>query len=155
MAEKFPLQTLLDLSNLRMDESAKKLGLLVAGERAAAERLELLGNYRDEYNNRFIEAARNGLRPEEWQNYRSFLDRLDEAIAQAKEMLKLSQRQTKVGQDDWLDKRGKVKAFDTLAQRHEQRQQYGQMKAEQKLSDEHSARKYSQPANPHPEGGGD
>ena len=140
MPEKFPLQTLLDLSNLRMDESAKKLGQLIAGERAAAERLELLSNYRDEYNTRFLEAAKNGLRPEEWQNYRSFLSRLDEAITQAGEMLKLSQRQTKVGQEDWLDKRGKVKAFDTLAQRHEQRQQYGQMKAEQKLSDEHAAR---------------
>jgi len=142
MADKFPLQTLLDLSNLRMDESAKKLGQLIAGERAASERLELLSNYRDEYHNRFLEAAKNGLRPEEWQNYRNFLDRLDEAINQAKEMHRLSQRQTKVGQDDWLDKRGKVKAFDTLAQRHEQRQQYGQMKAEQKLSDEHAARNY-------------
>lgn len=145
MAEKFPLQTLLDLSNLRMDESAKKLGQLIAGERAAAERLELLSNYRDEYHNRFLDAAKAGLRPEEWQNYRSFLARLDDAIFQAGEMLKLSQRQTKVGQDDWLDKRGKVKAFDTLAQRHEQRQQYGQMKIEQKLSDEHAARKYHTP----------
>jgi flagellar FliJ protein len=145
MADKFPLQTLLDLSNLRMDESAKKLGQLIAGERAAGERLELLSNYRDEYNNRFLAAAKNGLRPEEWQNYRSFLDRLDEAITQSKEMLQLSQRQTKVGQDDWLNKRGKVKAFDTLAQRHEQRQQYGEMKAEQKLSDEHAARRYLAP----------
>jgi flagellar protein FliJ len=143
MAEKFPLQTLLDLSNLRMDESAKKLGQLIAGERQAAERLELLSTYRDEYHGRFLEAAKSGLRPEEWQNYRHFLDRLDEAIAQAKDMLQLSQRQTKVGQDDWLDKRGKVKAFDTLAQRHEQRQQYGEMKAEQKLSDEHAARGYA------------
>ena len=149
MADKFPLQTLLDLSNLRMDESAKKLGQLIAGERAAAERLELLSNYRDEYNGRFLTAAKNGLRPEEWQNYRSFLDRLDEAINQSKEMLKLSQRQTKVGQDDWLDKRGKVKAFDTLAQRHEQRQQYGEMKAEQKLSDEHAARGHSRNGTEH------
>jgi flagellar FliJ protein len=140
MADKFPLQTLLDLSNLRMDESAKKLGSLIAGERAASERLELLSNYRDEYNNRFMAAAQNGLRPEEWQNYRNFLGRLDEAIGQAKEMLNLSERQTKVGQEDWLNKRGKVKAFDTLAQRHEQRQQYGAMKSEQKLSDEHAAR---------------
>jgi len=155
MSDKFPLQTLLDLSNLRMDESAKKLGQLIAGERAAAERLSLLNGYRDEYNNRFLAAAQNGLRPEEWQNYRTFLDRLDQAIGQAREMLELSQRQTRVGQEDWLDKRGKVKAFDTLAQRHEQRQQYGEMKAEQKLSDEHAARKYYQPPGPLPGEGGD
>jgi flagellar FliJ protein len=140
MTEKFPLQTLLDLSNLRMDEAAKKLGTLIAGERAANERLEILTNYRDEYNGRFLEAAKNGLRPEEWQNYRHFLDRLDEAIGQARDMLNNSQRQTQVGQNEWLDKRGKVKAFDTLAQRHEQRQQYGEIKAEQKLSDEFAAR---------------
>ena len=99
MAEKFPLQTLLDLSNLRMDESAKKLGSSDRRRAGGHERLELLSSYRDEYNNRFVAAAQNGLRPEEWQNYRSFLDRLDEAIGQAREMLKLSQRQTKVGQE--------------------------------------------------------
>lgn len=140
MADKFPLQTLLDLSNLRMDEAAKKLGALIASEQQAAQRLELLSTYRDEYNERFIAAARNGLRPEEWQNYNSFLSRLDEAIGQAREMLNLSKRSTQVGQEDWLDKRGKVKAFDTLAQRHELRLQYGEMKQEQKLSDEHAAR---------------
>lgn len=140
MADKFPLQTLLDLSNMRMDEAAKKLGALIAGERAAAERLEILSSYREEYSSRFVVAAQSGLRPEEWQNYRHFLDRLDEAIGQARELLNQSQRQTKVGQDEWLDKRGKVKAFDTLAQRHEQRQQYAEMKSEQKLSDEHAAR---------------
>lgn len=140
MSDKFPLQTLLDLSNLRMDEAAKKLGALIAGERAATERLELLSNYRDEYNSRFIEAAKNGLGPEEWQNYRSFLTRLDEAIAQAGEMLRTSQHSKQMGQEEWLSQRGKVKAFDTLAQRHEYRVQQGEMKAEQKLSDEHAAR---------------
>ena len=140
MSDKFPLQTLLDLSNMRMDEAAKKLGLLIAGERAANERLELLSNYRDEYSNRFVEAAKTGLRPEEWQNYRTFMARLDDAIGQAAELVKNSQRSKQVGQDEWLNQRGKVKAFDTLAQRHEQRQQYGEMKAEQKLSDEHAAR---------------
>lgn len=142
MSDKFPLQTLLDLSNMRMDEAAKKLGLLIAGERAANERLELLSNYRDEYSARFVEAAKSGLRPEEWQNYRTFIARLDEAIAQAGEMLKLSQQSKQHGQEAWLQQRGKVKAFDTLAHRHEQRQQYGEMKAEQKLSDEHAARGY-------------
>lgn len=140
MADKFPLQTLLDLSNMRLDEAAKKLGALIASERAAEERLQLLSTYREEYSNRFLSAAQGGIRPEEWQNYRHFLDRLDEAIGQAHELLHQSQRQTKVGQDEWLDKRGKVKAFDTLAQRHEQRQQYAEMKSEQKLSDEHAAR---------------
>lgn len=140
MADKFPLQTLLDLSNLRMDEAAKKLGALIASEQQAAQRLELLSTYRDEYNTRFMTAAQSGLRPEEWQNYSSFLSRLDEAIGQAREMLNLSKRSTRVGQDDWLDKRGKVKAFDTLAQRHELRLQYGEMKQEQKRSDEHAAR---------------
>lgn len=142
MADKFPLQTLLDLSNLRMDEAAKRLGQLIASERTASERVRVLDEYRAEYHERFLAAAKNGLRPEEWQNYRTFIDRLDEAIRQAHEMLTQSQRQTRIGQEDWLDKRGKVKAFDTLAERHEQRQQYGLMKAEQKFSDEHAARKH-------------
>ena len=140
MAEKFSLQPLLDLSNLRMDEAAKKLGALITGERAAAERLQLLSDYRDEYHARFLAAAQTGLRPDEWQNYSNFLGRLDEAIGQASEMLNQSQRSTKAGQEEWLTKRGKVKAFDTLAERHEVRVQHKEARQEQKNSDEHAAR---------------
>jgi flagellar protein FliJ len=140
MANKFPLQTILDLSQMKLEEATRHLGELIAGERQAAERMEVLVQYRDEYQARFLAAAREGLNREQWRNYQSFLERLDGAIDQAREMVSRSRQRTEVGQQDWLDKRGRVKAFDTLAHRHQVRENHTESRQEQKNLDEHSAR---------------
>lgn len=142
MSRPFQLQPLLDLSNLRLDEAARQLGKLIAGEQEASERLALLTQYRDEYQTRFLAAAGNGLGPDAWRNYQYFLGRLDQAVDQARTMVAASKQHTATGQKNWLDKRGKVKAFDTLAQRHQLRMAYADARIEQKQSDEHTARRF-------------
>lgn len=141
MSKKFHLQSLLDLSNLRLDEAARQLGKLIAGEREAHQRLELLVQYRDEYQARFLAAAGNGLGPDAWRNYQQFLGRLDQAIEQAGAMAAASKQRTAQGQQHWVDQHSKVKAFDTLAQRHQARMAYVENRHEQKQSDEHAARR--------------
>lgn len=136
----FPLQTLLDLSNARRDDAARKLGQLVASEQAGAQKLALLTQYRDEYHQRFLDAAREGLNRDQWSNYQAFLARLDEAIVQQQAVLDSSQRRTADGQRAWLDQRNKAKAFDTLSQRHVAGQRRLEGRAEQKMSDEHAAK---------------
>jgi flagellar FliJ protein len=98
--------------------------------------------YRDEYQAKFMSAASNGLGPDAWRNYQQFLGRLDQAIDQARSMVALSKQRTAAGQKNWLDKRGKVQAFDTLAQRHHLRIAYSEARQEQKQSDEHAARRF-------------
>lgn len=142
MSSDFPLQPLLDLSQIRLDEAARRLGELIAGERQATERLELLVQYREEYQKRFLVAAQSGLGREAWANYQAFLGRLDEAIGQARAAVEVSQQRTVDGQKAWLDQRGRLKAFDTLAQRHQQRLQRIDARREQKASDEHAARSH-------------
>lgn len=142
MNKPFHLQPLLDLSNLRLDEATRQLGKLIAGEQEASQRLDLLVQYRDEYQTRFLSAASNGLGPDAWRNYQHFLGRLDQAIDQARSMVNLSKQRTVAGQKNWLDKRGKVQAFDTLAQRHQTRMAYVEARQEQKQSDEHAARRF-------------
>lgn len=80
MAPSFSLQPLLDLSRFQLDEAARKLGELIAGEQEASQRHSLLVTYREEYQTRFLEAAKNGLGRSEWSNYSSFLARIDDAI---------------------------------------------------------------------------
>jgi flagellar FliJ protein len=143
MAKPFHLQPLLDLSNLRLDEATRQLGKLIAGEQEAGQRFELLVQYREEYQSRFLAAAGNGLGPDAWRNYQSFLGRLDQAVEQARALMDASKRRTAVGQQNWLDKRGKVKAFDTLAQRHLVRVAYAEARVEQKQSDEHASRRFN------------
>lgn len=140
MANKFPLQSLLDLSQLRLDEAARKLGQLISGEQEAGRRLEVLIQYREEYQARFVTAAQSGLAPREWQNFRDFLGKLDDAVKLAGDMVAQSKQKTAAGQQEWLSKRGRVKAFDTLSQRHDARARLQASRREQKASDEFAAR---------------
>ena len=142
MTRQFPLQSLLDLSQLRLDEATRRLGELISGQQEAAQRLELLIQYRQEYQQRFLASAQTGIGRDAWHNYQAFLDRLDAAVAQAREMMVASEQRTAAGQQEWLNKRGRLKAFDTLAQRHQTREVYAEAKKEQKVFDEHSARRF-------------
>lgn len=142
MVKPFHLQPLLDLSNLRLDEATRQLGKLIAGEQEAVQRYEMLVQYREEYQARFMSAASAGLGPDAWRNYQHFIGRLDQAIEQARGLLENSKQRTALGQKNWVEKRSKVKAFDTLAQRHSLRIAYAESRSEQKLSDEHAARRF-------------
>ncbi|HMV61930.1 MAG TPA: flagellar export protein FliJ [Zoogloea sp.] len=142
MTEPFPLKPLLDLANTRMDEAARRLGELIASEHAVEEKLALLKDYRDEYQARFMEAARNGIGPDAWRNYSAFIARLDDAIAQQQKLASDSRRRTEQGQQAWRDERNKVKAFDTLSQRHHTAQLRKELKQEQRLTDEHAAKHF-------------
>lgn len=140
MDKEFKLQTLLDLSHARMDDAARQLGQLLASEQEGAKKLALLEEYRDEYQRRFLEAARAGIGRDEWTNYQTFLGRLEQAITQQKAVLEASRQQTSAGQKAWLGERNRAKAFDTLSQRHRNQLLKAEGKAEQKMTDEHAAK---------------
>lgn len=138
----FPLQSLLDLSQTRMDDAARKLGLLLASEQEVEKTLSLLEQYREEYEARFRQAAQDGLSRDEWANFQTFLGRLDEAIAQQRTLVEASKQRTVDGQREWLDKRNRVKAFDTLSQRHKANEERSEAKTAQRDQDEHAAKNY-------------
>lgn len=138
----FPLQSLLDLSQTRMDDAARKLGQLLASEQEVEKTLSLLEQYREEYEARFRQAAQTGLTREEWGNYQSFLGRLDEAVSQQRVLVEASKQRTVDGQKEWLDKRNRVKAFDALSQRHKANEVHSEAKTEQRAQDEHAAKSY-------------
>ena len=119
MTKPFALQTVLDLMQIRADEATRNLARLIGIEKDAKAKLEMLQQYRDEYATRFRESAQNGLSQREWHNFQQFLNRLDEAID--------SQRK-------------KLKAFDTLSERHFANETAREMKKEQKVQDEFAAR---------------
>ncbi|MDR2787357.1 MAG: flagellar export protein FliJ, partial [Candidatus Accumulibacter sp.] len=69
MTKPFPLQAVLELMRDRADEATRSLARLIANERDAKSRLTLLLGYRDEYVDRFRQAAQNGLTQLEWSNF--------------------------------------------------------------------------------------
>lgn len=141
MAKPTPVQTLLDLSKMRLDEATRMLGTLISGQQVASERLKLLVGYRTEYHQRFMEVAQSGIDRMTWRNYQAFLEKLDASIVQAEQAVEQSLQRTALGQREWIGKKDKVRAFDTIAQRHEARQAQMEQQTEQKLQDEFAARK--------------
>lgn len=146
MPASFHLQPLLDLASTRTDEAARKLGELVAAERDLEQKLKLLEDYRHEYHERFVQAARDGLSPEAWRNYSAFIGKLDDAIGVQRKAVEQSRERTSEGQQAWLTQRTRLKAFDTLSQRHQHALTRNEARQEQKRSDEHAARRGNEDA---------
>lgn len=142
MSKPFALKPLLDLSKNRLDDATRDLGKLVAHEKESAKKLELLRNYRAEYEERFRDALNNGIGVEALRNYTAFMARIDDAIDVQKMQFDQSQQNTNVGKQAWMQHRNKLKAFDTLHARHVASENRRDAKSEQSQQDEHSARRH-------------
>ncbi|MDR2111882.1 MAG: flagellar export protein FliJ [Candidatus Accumulibacter sp.] len=145
MVKPFPLQTILELMQDRADEATRNLARLIANEKEAKARLELLLGYREDYANRFREASKNGLTQREWHNFQQFLSRIDEAIEVQRGTVATQARNTAAGQQQWREQRKKLKAFDTLSARHFASENAKESKRDQKLQDEFAARSKNLP----------
>ncbi len=124
----------------RTDEATRRLGQLIANESDARNKLALLQQYRDDYAARFQQAAGNGLSPAAWANFQDFIGRIDEAISQQGIALGVQQQRTAAGQAHYREQRAKLKALDTLSQRHRASESIIEGRREQKLLDEFAAR---------------
>lgn len=140
--DRFALETLLELAQSRADDAAKRLGQLIAAQTEDSRKLELLEQYRADYQARFVAHAQSGMRREEWANYQSFLVKLDQAIEQQSRICRMAETRTVDGQKRFIEQRNRHKAFDTLAQRHEAEQVRRAARQDQKAADEHSAKHF-------------
>jgi len=140
MPHKTPLQTLQDLAKTRVDDATRKLGELIASERACEDKLQMLRQYREEYRARFLSTAKGGIDPNAWRNYSSFLMQLDDAITQQERIVDHSKNATATGQKHWTHERNRAKAFDTLSHRQHLQELQREAKQEQRISDEHAAK---------------
>ncbi|HRD33438.1 MAG TPA: flagellar export protein FliJ [Rhodocyclaceae bacterium] len=149
MPKSFPLKPLLDLSHTRLDDATRRLGELIANENEGNRKLELLQNYRNEYRERFQDAAREGMGPEAWRNYTAFLARIDAAIDAQASQVDRSRDLTVQGKQMWMNERNRLKAFDTLHTRHIQREAHVLAKQEQRQLDEHTANRHQRKREDH------
>jgi len=143
MANKFSLQPLLDLMQTRTDEATRQLGQLIAAEQSARNRLQMLEDYRADYAIKLREACMQGLTPMALRNYQDFLARIDEAITQQTLAVRHSEQNTASGQANWKEQNKRLKAIDTLSHRHDVREMVLDNKQQQKIQEEHSARKFA------------
>jgi len=144
MASKETLAQLIRLARSASDAAARALGVEQTREREENGKLELLVAYRKEYLARFEAAARAGLDGRGLANYREFMQRLEEAVAQQRDHLAAHRRAVEKCRGEWQSAHGRLKSFDTLDERRRRGERLEARRRDQRRTDEQAARKRPQ-----------
>jgi flagellar FliJ protein len=136
MTKRFHLQPLVEHTQNQTDDAAKRLALLKGYWQAAEDKLQQLIAYREEYQGRMARSAQGGMSVSTLRDYQVFLAKIDQAIGQQKEEIVRCQENWEAGKEAWLAQRRKLKAYQTLEQRHHARENRREAKQEQKEQDE-------------------
>lgn len=140
MTRTFSLQPLQHLAQQKNDAATRKLGQLNQQHQSAQGKLDMLQQFRKDYQDKFQEAVKNGMDHIELRNFQDFINRLDEAITQQRAVIEQTQRSVQSGRCELSEAQRHMKSFDTLAERHVEAEKKLESKAEQKIQDEHSGR---------------
>ncbi|WP_175688412.1 flagellar export protein FliJ [Burkholderia anthina] len=140
MAHGFPLQLLLDRAQEDLDTAAKQLGTAQRERASAAEQLDALLRYRDEYHANFAQSAQHGMPAGNWRNFQAFIDTLDTAIAQQRNVLSAAEARIDEARPNWQQKKRTVGSYEILQARGVAHAAQREAKREQRDADEHAAK---------------
>ncbi len=136
MASTQSLKALVEFAQQKMDASAKRLGFLNSKQQEAEKKLDLLIDYRRNYQAHFVSTKNNGMNSIEWTNYLAFIGKLDAAIVEQRKATINAQKETELIKTEYQDLRRKLKSYNTLLQRIKHNHAVKLEKHEQKLLDE-------------------
>ena len=139
MTKHSALDTLLELAQTRTDDAARRLGALNAQGVDMETKLALLTEYWNEYSARFQISMQQGITAADWRNYQEFLNKLDAAIVQQREVLAATRQRVEAGQVAWQSAKRTLKSYDTLAQRQVGVEMLRMARHEQKETDERAS----------------
>ena len=140
MSKQFPLQPLLNLAQTKSEAATRRLGQLNKQLHDTQTQLEILQQYRRDYQARMQAASQAGMDPILLRNFQEFIYKLDAAIAQQLKAVEQSQLSAQKGRGEYTNTQRKLKSFDTLQQRHIETVQNTEAKQEQRAADEHTGR---------------
>lgn len=142
MPRRFPLQPLLDLAQNHTDAAARDLHALKVKWQEADEKLRQLTVYREDYRVKLLQTTKLGMQVSSLRDFQLFLGKLEVAIRQQSEEVERCKRRWEDGRHEWQAKQRKLKAFDTLSQRHLTSERKREDKLEQREQDELSGNKF-------------
>lgn len=135
------LEPVARLTQHRERDAARNLGQAQQTLDSYRERLRELQDYREEYLQRYQEAMSAGImQGAPMQDYRSFLERINQAITQQSALVEAGERDYEIRRQSWLESRCKADAIEKAVARHRNREQHLRARLEQGESDEHAAR---------------
>jgi flagellar protein FliJ len=140
MSKIFSMQPLVHLAHQQNDNATRKFGHLIQQQQAAQTKLHTLEQYREDYQMRLQQEIQNGINQINLRNFQNFIRRLDEAVTQQLNVLEQISRAIQAGRSELENTQRKMRSFDTLAQRHIEKEEKLEGKLEQRQQDEHSGR---------------
>ena len=87
MAQNSALSTLKDLAEKEVDDAALQLGAMRRGCQQAEEQLKMLIDYQHEYRTNLNTDMTQGIGSQRWINYQQFIQTLEKAIEQHRQLL--------------------------------------------------------------------
>jgi len=142
MAIKSPIDTLIEIAEKDTDEAAKKLGKAIRYHEETIAKLNLLMQYRDDYDLRFRENAAKGISAVQYGNFMNFLGKLDSAVDGQRLVVKEAELRIETAKRNWQTSEKKRLSYNTLDQRAKSSLQQKEAKRDQKQTDDFAARNY-------------
>ncbi|WP_144110901.1 flagellar export protein FliJ [Paraburkholderia sp. BCC1886] len=140
MAKHFPIKTLIGLAQDDVDAAAQRLGRAQRERNDVEAQLNALIQYRDEYHARFTASAQSGMPAGNMRNFQSFIDTLDAAIEQQRNLLKTATARLEAAKPDWQRQKQKLGSYEVLQARGEAAEAKTVARRDQRDADEHAAR---------------
>ena len=135
-----PMQTLQERAEDATRDALRRMSELMKTCRESESRLELLQRYRDEYRIKLDNATRTGVSALELSNFRSFLAKLEEAIAQQSADVAHWQAAVLRSRADWQEAERRARSYGVLNDRRAEQARGRAARIEQKQNDEFAAR---------------
>ena len=135
-----PMQSLINLAQMRQEARLKQLGHLLAAGRSQEEKLALLQNYRKDYQAKLTAGSQRGIAPHELANFKQFMDQLELAILRQDDSFTQSLTQSEYGRQRWQESLRALRSFETLLERRARTARNAQSRREQASDDEVAAR---------------
>lgn len=119
------MNPVLKVAEHREKDAARRLGQTQQRLQQQQARLRELIGYRDEYNLKFQQTCGAGVDVKQLQEYRLFLSRLNDAIAQQQRVIVNAEREVERARAGWLSTRTRSQALDKVRDRfiHAERQE--------------------------------
>ena len=140
MGKHFPIKTLIDLAQNDVDAAAKQLGRAQRERADIQAQLDSLVRYRDEYHANFSASAQAGMPAGNWRNFQAFIDTLDAAIVQQRNVLAAAEVRIDEARPNWQQKKRTVGSYEILQARGVAQEAQRTAKREQRDADEHAAK---------------
>lgn len=134
-------QPIIRLAEHGQDEAARRLGEALRVVEAQRKRLDDLKAYRDGYTRRFDAAAMEGINGMLVQDFRAFIDRINEAINRQTALLAAASQEHETCRLGWVEAKARTGALDKAAERFREEEMVIEEKREQQTTDEHVSRR--------------